>query len=100
MDGNGLELEPMPIHMPETGTGSKAKVVKWYKKEGDVVAFNDVICDIETDEFTFNMVNEDDVDALMGEIFVFEGDDVLEEGALLCTVFLPKEELYDDPPLS
>jgi hypothetical protein len=100
MDGNGLELEPMPIHMPETGTGSKAKVVKWYKKEGDVVAFNDVICDIETDEFTFNMVNEDDVDALMGEIFVSEGDDVLEEGALLCTVFLPKEELYDDPPLS
>jgi hypothetical protein len=46
------------------------------------------------------MVNEDDVDALMGEIFVFEGDDVLEEGALLCTVFLPKEELYDDLPLS
>jgi hypothetical protein len=26
-----------------------AKVVKWYKKEGDLVKYNDMLCDIETE---------------------------------------------------
>jgi hypothetical protein len=40
MDMNGLELEPMPIHMPETGTGSKGeKLRRICRLKADVQAF-------------------------------------------------------------
>jgi hypothetical protein len=40
MDGNGLELEPMPIHMPETGTGSKGEKLRGtYRSNAHVQAF-------------------------------------------------------------
>jgi hypothetical protein len=40
MDMNGLELEPMPIHMPETGTGSKGEKLRGIcRLKADVQAF-------------------------------------------------------------
>jgi len=67
-----------------------AKIVRWYKKRGDLVAFNDLLCDVETEDYTFGMVNEDKVDAIMGEITVAENSDVVGDGDILCTLFHPK----------
>lgn len=50
-------------------------VDKWYKKEGDVIKQDDVICDIRTKLFTFGMMTDDDYDSIMGEILVPEGSD-------------------------
>ena len=97
-----------------------AKVVRWYKSKGDLVEYEDMLCDIETDvrserivavvccciymaltlvplaffclkEFTFAMVNEEKESAIMGEITVPENSGfVVSEGDVLCTVFRPK----------
>lgn len=37
------------------------------------------------------MVNEEEVDALMGEIAVAENSEPIGDGALLCTLFHPKQ---------
>jgi Biotin-requiring enzyme len=40
--------EEVQIRMPEISGGS-GKVLQWFKKEGDIVRWEDVLCDIETD---------------------------------------------------
>jgi pyruvate/2-oxoglutarate dehydrogenase complex dihydrolipoamide acyltransferase (E2) component len=65
-----------------------AKVVKWYKNEGDRVDFKDLICDIESDGSIFTISNEDEITALMGKISVAEDSQGVQPGDLLCTVFL------------
>lgn len=65
-----------------------AKVVKWYKSEGDRVDYKDLICDIETDGATFSISNEDEITAFMGKISVAADSQAIEHGDLLCTVFL------------
>ena len=65
-----------------------AKVVKWYKKEGDRVDFKDLICDIESGGSIFTISNEDEITAFMGKISVAEDSQGVQAGDLLCTVFL------------
>lgn len=59
-------------------------VDKWYKKEGDVIKQDDVICDIRTKLFTFGMMTDDDYDSIMGEILVPEGSDPVKPGTVIC----------------
>lgn len=102
-------------------------MIRWYKKEGDLVEYNDLLCDIETEvslesvdirnvkeslrlihstitlfvcrrqDFTFGMVNEEEVDAIMGEIAVAENSDPIADGALLCTLYHPKDSSQGGP---
>lgn len=71
------------------GEGS-GKVLEWYKKEGDLILKDDVLCDIETKDFSFGMVTDDECDAIMGEIIVEAGSEPVEEGAVICTVLHPE----------
>jgi hypothetical protein len=41
------------VRMPNMGEGNENKVNKWYKQPGDIVKRNDILCDIETPDFTF-----------------------------------------------
>jgi hypothetical protein len=75
------------IRMPDMGEGNDNKVVKWYKQTGDIIKRNDIMCDIETPDFTFGMVTEDEFDSIMGEIFVKEGPEFVKDGTVICNVW-------------
>jgi hypothetical protein len=83
----------VPIRMPDMGEG-KNKIVAWFKRPGDIIKRNDVLCDIQTPDFTFGMVTEDEHDSLMGEIF-FEAntDEGIPDEAVICHVL--HQELAD-----
>jgi hypothetical protein len=95
-----------------------ANIVRWYKKEGDFVQYKDLLCDIETEvssiysfspyaarhnrltvpscnfqDFTFGVVNEDNVSGVMGSIAVTKNSGAICGGDLLCTLFHRKEDL-------
>jgi hypothetical protein len=57
--------QEIQIKMPEMGEG-KGRVVKWYKEEGDVIQRGDVLCDIETPDFTFGMEIDDEELGIVG----------------------------------
>jgi pyruvate dehydrogenase E2 component (dihydrolipoamide acetyltransferase) len=61
------------IIMPKLGFDmSSGKVVRWLKKEGDVVAKGEPVLEIETDKATVEV--QADADGLIGKILVAEGD--------------------------
>jgi hypothetical protein len=74
------------VRMPDMGEGNDNKVEEWYKKPGDVIKRNDILCDITTPDFTFGMVTEDEGDALMGEIHVQAGEMAI-DNAPICTIY-------------
>mmetsp|Transcript_17558 Transcript_17558/g.31723 ORF Transcript_17558/g.31723 Transcript_17558/m.31723 type:complete len:195 (+) Transcript_17558:43-627(+) len=78
--------QEVKITMPDMGE-STAKVVKWYKNEGDLVQRNDVLCDIETEDFTFGLTIDDEEDGIMGTIVVpADSETNVDDGDLLCIV--------------
>jgi len=61
------------IIMPKLGFDmSSGKVVRWLKKEGDVVAKGEPVLEIETDKATVEVPA--DADGLLGKILVTEGE--------------------------
>src|SRR5947209_2001556 len=59
--------------MPKLGFDmSSGKVVRWLKKEGDVVAKGEPVLEIETDKATVEV--QADADGRLGKILVAEGD--------------------------
>ena len=77
--------------MPDMTDGNGNKVVEWYKQTGDIIKRNDIMCDIETPDFTFGMVTEDEFDSIMGEIFVKEGPEFVNDGIVICNVWHQEE---------
>eukprot|EP00521_Asterionellopsis_glacialis_P017739 CAMPEP_0195298224 /NCGR_PEP_ID=MMETSP0707-20130614/23022_1 /TAXON_ID=33640 /ORGANISM="Asterionellopsis glacialis, Strain CCMP134" /LENGTH=231 /DNA_ID=CAMNT_0040360249 /DNA_START=97 /DNA_END=792 /DNA_ORIENTATION=+ len=82
--------ERIKIRMPDMGEGNN-KIVEWYKQEGDMIATGDLLCDIETPEFTFGMTSDDECDAIMDKIFVSVGDPVRDE-EVICEILHPHED--------
>jgi hypothetical protein len=60
-----LFTEEIKIRMPDMGAGD-GRVLKWYKEVGDVVQRGDVLCDIETPDFTFGMEIDDEELGIIG----------------------------------
>jgi len=84
--------EEVKIRMPDLGEDN-ARVRKWHKKEGDLIKWNDVLCDIEVESFEFGMVTDDECDAIMGPIFVpANTEKPVKDGEVLCIVLHPEEE--------
>lgn len=100
-----LYTKPVPIKMPDLGAGS-GKILEWFKQPGDVIVYEDVLCDIETTDFTFGMEIEDDEMGILEEIHVPKGT-VVEPQTLICTILHetnspdppPEEEEDDDAPI-
>ena len=85
------------IDMPEIIDGqSTAKLVKWYKNEGDIIHPDETICDIETDMFTFGMDLDDECYAVMKEILLKEGEETSELHKPLCIILHEEEEKEEE----
>ena len=83
--------EEVKVNMPDMGEG-EGKVLKWYKKEGDIVLREDVLCDIQTDDFVFGLQTEDEHPAIMGRILVEAPSENIKDGELLCYLLHRLEE--------
>jgi len=78
---------PIVINMPDMNDDNLISTIeKWYKEPGDIIKRNDILCDIATPDFTFGMVTEDDVDAIMGEHHVKAGESA-EDNEPICTIY-------------
>ena len=83
----GLYKVEIPIRMPDMGEGEN-RILKWYKRPGDWIKRNDILCDIQTPDFTFGLVTEDECDAVMGEIFYeASADNAVDDEAIICYIF-------------
>ena len=60
-------------------------IQKWFKKEGDLIKRDEVICDIRTELFTFGMLTDDAYDSIMGKILIPEEAEPIEPGTVICT---------------
>lgn len=78
------------VKMPAMGDGG-GKILKWYKQKGDVVLREDVLCDIETDDFTFGMETDDEHPAIMGDILVDAPSGKVKDDEVLCIL------LHEEP---
>ena len=62
-----------------------------YKEPGESIKYDDLLCDIETPDFTFGMATEDKEDSIMGEILVHE-DEICQDGDELCHILQRPEK--------
>lgn len=67
-------------------------VDRWYKKEGDLIKREEVICDIRTKLFTFGMMADDDYDSIMGKILVPEETGPVKPGTTICIILNEGED--------
>ena len=86
-----LYTKEVKVRMPEMDEYD-ARILKWYKKEGDVVLRDDSLCDIATDSFDFTMQTEDEHPAIMGPILVPASEtEIVPDDTVIC-ILLHKEE--------
>ena len=81
---------PVTIRMPDISDTNDNTIDEWFKKPGDVIRRDDVLCDISTPEFTFGMSVDDETDAIMGDILIQAGEPV-SDGTPICVVYHPEE---------
>jgi Biotin-requiring enzyme len=83
---------PIPIPMPDLGTSNGnspdrySLVKEWFFQKGDIIQHEDVLCDIQTPDFTFGMETDDEGITIMGDILVPAGQPV-PDGTVLCYTF-------------
>lgn len=96
--GDGIDrskyTHEVKFRMPELGEVGEEDgvVVKWYKKEGDIIRRKDILCDVKTELFEFGMESDDEKVTLMGKILVSEGSDPVEPGEVLCVILHEETE--------
>lgn len=90
-----LYTKEIPIKMPDLGAGN-GKILRWFKQPGDVIVYEDVLCDIETSDFTFGMEIEDEELGILKEINVPKGT-IVEPETLICTLYHEKNSPDPEP---
>ena len=72
------------VRVPTLGESvTEATVATWFKKPGDAVAVDEMLCELETDKVTVEVPSP--VAGTMGEIVAAEGETV-DVDALLATI--------------
>lgn len=73
----------LEIKVPAVGESiTEVTIAQWFKKEGDVVEMDEVICELESDKATFELNAE-----AAGKLHIIaEEGETLEIGALICTI--------------
>src|SRR5262245_60845777 len=80
----GTSMAAVEIKVPTLGESvTEATVAKWFKHEGDAVAVDEALCELETDKVTVE-VNATAAGAI-GKIVAAEGETV-QVGAVLCVI--------------
>ena len=73
----------LEVKIPTVGESiTEVTIAKWHKKDGDVVALNDLICELESDKATFEL-NAEAAGTL--KIVVAEGETIA-IGTLICKI--------------
>jgi pyruvate/2-oxoglutarate dehydrogenase complex dihydrolipoamide acyltransferase (E2) component len=85
------------VRMPDMRVGDGAKggggrILRWYKGEGDAVRYQDLLCDVETSDFTFGMQCEDEYDQVVGRILVEAPSGPVPAGEVICTLLHEAKE--------
>lgn len=86
ISGPGQEIK-MPSLSP---TMMEGKIIKWLKKEGDVINPGDVICDIETDKAVVAMEVEDE--GILAKILVPANSGQIKVGTLIALMVAEGED--------
>ena len=83
------------IIMPKMGDAmTEGKVVRWYRKAGDVLKKHDPILEIETDKVNLDL--EAETDGVLGEQLAAEGQ-IVPVGGLLANLLAPGEKEEAQP---
>jgi hypothetical protein len=77
--------EEIRVRMPDMGKDN-GKVLRWLKKEGDVVMQEDVLCDIETPDFVFGLKLDDDYLSILSEILVEAPSGPIPDNDVICVL--------------
>ena len=85
----GVEVK-MPSLSP---TMTEGTIVKWCKKEGDVINAGDVLCEIQTDKAVVSMEHDDD--GILAKILVQEGSVGIQVGTLIALAVNEGEDWKD-----
>ena len=84
------------IIMPKMGDAmTEGKVLRWYKKAGDVVKKGEPVAEIETDKVNLDLEAEDD--GTIGEVAAAEGQ-MVPVGGILATLLGPGEKAEPQRP--
>ncbi|MCY4306038.1 MAG: 2-oxoglutarate dehydrogenase complex dihydrolipoyllysine-residue succinyltransferase [Aestuariivita sp.] len=84
------------VRVPTLGESvTEATVVNWLKKPGEVVAVDEMLCELETDKVTIEVPASES--GLLGEIIASEGS-VVDVGALLTTIVSTGDETMKQSP--
>nr|XP_057931292.1 pyruvate dehydrogenase protein X component, mitochondrial [Doryrhamphus excisus] len=78
-------VAPLKVQMPALSpTMEEGNIIKWLKKEGEVVAAGDALCDIETDKAVVTMESNDD--GILAKILMEEGSRNVRLGTLIAVM--------------
>lgn len=83
------------ITMPDLGDTGNGTLLQWYKEPGDFVEQDALLCEIETDAFTFQMQTDDEELGLLKEICVPAGTREIVKGQLLAKILLLDEDTQE-----
>lgn len=85
--------EVVDVRIPNLNSESfeASKVLRWYKNVGDIVVFEDTLCDVETPEFTFGVEVEDEDVGVLDAIMVQSGEEI-PENRKICRILHFKKE--------
>jgi pyruvate/2-oxoglutarate dehydrogenase complex dihydrolipoamide acyltransferase (E2) component len=72
------------------------RILKWHKGEGDLVRYQDLLCDVETSDFSFGMECEDEYDQIVGKILVPAPSGPVPAGQVICTLLHEVKEKKPD----
>lgn len=83
----------LEIEMPDPGYEVGATLLKWYKKEGDIVVKGDLLCDVETKDFEISLEVDDEYPGIMGEILTPEGTSDIQPNNIICIMWHDPEDV-------
>lgn len=86
--------DEVKISMPDLGDTGDGTILKWNKVPGDYIEKYAVLCEIQTDAFSFFLQTEDEEVGYLEEICVPAGTSNIPKGHLLARILL----WTDDPP--
>lgn len=80
-----------PIKMPALSpTMTSGTIIKWLKKEGDVIAPGDVLCDIQTDKAVISMETDDE--GILAKILLPDDSKDVSVGSVIAVIVAEGED--------
>ena len=82
----------VPLYIEDDG-GHDRKIAKWFKQEGDAIASQDVLCEIDTTEFSYDFTTDEE--GFLAQCVAVEEGVAVEDEDLLALLVPTEEDLVD-----